>query len=174
MADLEHKRALVGVFVARNYSREKIDWLFEARAGFDEHSNSAWYLLIPSNRGYGVAAWTEAKGYDARLASTIINRLDIKYEALPCIVFRVNEGEHYYLKLGGKTRDQFCEEIGRITDLAQKCQKEGPEDAEQFREYVNERLIIHLRTRKILSATRTALPAISKIVGGIVGINELI
>lgn len=121
MKEIERARALVGVYVDRAYNLEKIEWLMKAREGFDCHALDAWHLLIPVKEGYGVDTWVQPEEYGTELAAGLIDKLEISFAALPCIVFRAMDEEFYYLKLGNKNRDQFFEEIGRIADLAREC-----------------------------------------------------
>lgn len=171
---LDRERALIGVFVDRAYDPEKIEWLLKAREGFDHHAVDSWHLLIPIKQGYGVNAWVEPQDYGVALAAQIIAKLGIGFAALPCIVFRAAEDDFFYLKLGGKTREEFFEEIGRISDLAVECHKEGPADVADFRAYVNMQVANHLRRRRLLSATRSALPALCALVGAAVDVKELV
>lgn len=172
--DIESRRALSGVFVDRNYNPEKIGWLFEAKKGFNSHAGNSWHLLIPYEQGYGVDLGFDPKYYGVELAAAIIDKLGMGYKDLPCIAFRAQEEEFYYLKLGNMDRDSFCEEIGLIADVARKCDAEGPQDPVEYRDYVNMQVCIHLRRRKLLSATKRALPAISSLLGVVVDINELV
>ncbi len=174
MKEIERERALVGVYVDRAYDREKIQWIMDAREGFDTHARDSWHLLIPVKNGYGVDTWVQPDEYGTVLAAGLIDKLEIRYAALPCIVFRAKGEEFYFLKLGGKTRDQFLEEIGRIADLARECAAQGPADPEGFRDYVNMQVANHLRRRKILSATRTAVPVLGALLGSAVDIGELV
>lgn len=171
---IERERALVGIYVDRAYDREKIKWLMDAREGFDEHARDSWHLLMPVNDGYGVDTWVQPEEYGTRLAADLIGKLEIRYAALPCIAFRAKGEEFYYLKLGGKNRDQFFEEIGRIADLARECADEGPADPEEFRDYVNMQVANHLRRRRLLSATRTAAPVLGALLGKAMDIGELV
>lgn len=172
--EIERERALVATFLDRTYNPEKIEWLFDARDGFNEHARDAWHLLIPSREGYGVDAYLQPNDYGVALAAAFIDKLEVDYAALPCIAFRARGEDCFYLKLGGKNRDEFCEEIGRVSDVARKCQSEGPEDPDEFRDYVNMHVAIHLRQRRALSAARSALPAISALIGGVVDFKEII
>lgn len=171
---IERERALVGVFLDRAYSREKIEWLLDAQTGFDCHARDAWHLLIPIEAGYGVDTMVTPEEYGKKLAGKFIDRLEIKYPALPCIVFRASEENYFFLKLGGKRRDEFLEEIGRVADLAKECQEQGPSDPEEFRSYVNMHVAIHLRRRRLLSAAASAIPALNALLGNIVDIKELV
>jgi hypothetical protein len=171
---LEGERALVGTFIDRSYNRQKIEWLLQARDGFDEHARDAWHLLIPVAEGYGVDSWIEPQQFGVALAGQIIDKLEIAFEDLPCIVFRAADSEYFFLKLGGKTQDQFFEEIGRIADIARQCQRESKAEGEAFRNYVNMQVANHLRRRRLLSATRSALPALSALLGGVVDFRELV
>lgn len=174
MKEIERERALVGVYVDRAYSLEKIEWLMQAREGFDSHALDAWHLLIPIKEGYGVNTWVQPEEYGTELAAGLIDKLEISFAALPCIVFRAMDEEFYYLKLGNKSRDQFFEEIGRITDLARKCAADGPANPEEFRKYVNMHVANHLRRRKILSATKSAVPVLGGLLGSAVDIGDLV
>lgn len=174
MKEIERERALVGVYVDRAYDREKIEWIMDAREGFDAHARDSWHLLIPVKNGYGVDTWVQPNEYGTALAADLIDKLEVRYAALPCIVFRAQGEEFYFLKLGGKNRDQFLEEIGRIADLARECAAEGPSDPEKFRDYVNMQVANHLRRRRILSATRTAVPVLGALLGNAVDIGELV
>lgn len=174
MKEIEQEQALVGVYVDRAYDLEKIEWLMRAREGFDHHARDAWHLLIPVKDGYGVDAWVQPEEYGTELASGLIDKLEISFAALPCIVFRATDEEFYYLKLGNKSRDQFFEEIGRIADLARECAAEGPSEPNEFRKYVNMHVANHLRRRKLLSATKSALPVLGGLLGSAVDIGELV
>lgn len=89
-------------------------------------------------------------------------------------MFRAYKDEHFFLKLGGKDRDQFLNEIGCIADLAKECQTVGPKGDQEFREYVNMQVAIHLKRRKLLSATQSALPAFSALLGSAVDLRDLV
>ena len=175
---VENERALVDTFVDRNYNSEKINWLFEARKGFDQHARDSWHLLIRvtagHNTGYGFDHTVNAENYGTQLAAAIIDKLGIGFADLPCIVFRAKGEEFFFLKLGGKSKDEFFEEIGRVADLARECQRENKSEGQDFRDYVNMQVANHLRRRKLLSATRSALPALSNLLGGAVAITELV
>ncbi|WP_265502387.1 hypothetical protein [Paracoccus beibuensis] len=171
---IERERALVGTYIDRVYNPEKIGWVLEAREGFDEHARDAWHLLIPVKEGYGVDSWIQPEEYSVALAASIIDELEIAFPDLPCVVFRAGGNEFYFLKLGGKSKDQFFEEIGRIADIARKCQQESKAEGMAFRDYVNMQVANHLRRRKLLSATRSALPALSALLGGIVDFKDLV
>lgn len=172
--EIEQGRALVGTYIDRVYNPEKIGWVLEAREGFDEHARDAWHLLIPVKEGYGVDSWIQPEQYGVALAAGIIDKLEIAFPDLPCVVFRAGGDEFFFLKLGGKSKDQFFEEIGRIADLARECQRESKADGTAFRDYVNMQVANHLRRRKLLSATKSALPALSALLGGIVDLRDLV
>lgn len=172
--EIEKQRTLVGVFVDRNYSAEKIKWLLDARASFDFHARDAWHLLVPMKGGYGVDVAPSPRNYNVALAAEIIDRLEIEFSYLPCVVFRASKDEHFYLKLGGLTREQFYDEIGRVADVARKCQKDVAVGGGDFGDYVNRSVAVHLRKRKALSAARSALPAISALIGAAVDAKELV
>lgn len=174
MKEIEQERALVGVYVDRAYNLEKVEWLMRAREGFDLHAKHSWHLLIPVGKGYGVNSFVDPENYGAELAAGLIDRLGISFKALPCIVFRAMDEEFFYLKLGNKSRDQFFEEIGRIADLARECAANGPTDSVEFRKYVNMHVANHLRRRRLLSATRSALPVIGGLLGSAVDFSELV
>ena len=175
---VENERSLVGVYVDRNYSQEKIDWLLEAKNGFDIHAKDAWHLLLPikdqARSGYQFEENVFKENYGYELAGAIIDRLEIKFSDLPCIVFRASGQEFFFLKLGGKSKDEFYEEIGRVADLAKECQSESKAEGQAYRDYVNMHVCNHLRRRKLLSATKSALPALSTLLGGVVDITELV
>jgi hypothetical protein len=170
---LENRRALVGIFLDRGYDSKKIDWLLGARSGFDHHVRDAWHLLIPYERSYAVDSTFDSQLYGVELAANIIDRLEIKFSELPCIVFRASEEEFFYLKLGGMSQEKFIDEIGRIGDLAKECQAQGVEDSKSFRDYVNAAVCIHLRRRKLLSAAKSALPVLRSLLGVAVDIADL-
>ena len=176
--EFENRRALVGMFVDRNYNTEKFSWLLEAKRGFDEHSRDAWHLLVPvklrAQSGYGLDDQVRAEDFGVELAAAIIDHLQIEFADLPCIVFRAKGEECFFLKLGGMTQDQFYEEIGRVADLARECQAESKAKGQAFRDYVNMQVANHLRRRRILSATRSALPALSSLLGSVVDFTELV
>ena len=174
MEALENQRALIGVFVDRNYNPEKIEWLFQAREGFDQHVGADWHLLIPFKNGYGVNSFMDPKNYGVQLAASIIDELEIPFAALPCVVFRASEKDYFFLKLGGMENAKFLEEIGRIADLAKECAKIGPKDPQAFKEYVNTQVLVHLRRRQLLSAAARALPALGILIGGAIDIAELV
>ncbi len=148
--------------------------MLDSKRGFDEHARDAWHLLIPVQEGYGVDAWIRPEDYGVGLAGLIIDKLGIAFNDLPCVAFRAGVDEFYFLKLGDKPQEQFFEEIGRIADLARECARSGPADPQEFRDYVNMQVANHLRRRKLLSATRSALPALGALVGGIVDFKELV
>jgi hypothetical protein len=174
----EQQRALVGVYVDRSYNRERISWLLDAKEGFDEHARDAWHLLLPMKHGgmsgYQYERVVTAESYSSQLAGAIIDKLEIRFADLPYIVFRSKGQEFFYLKLGGKNRDQFFEEIGRVADLARQCQTESTSDGQAFRDYVTMQVANHLRRRRALSATRSALPALSALLGSMVDFSELV
>lgn len=174
MQAIEQERALVGVYLDRAYDREKIQWVMNAREGFDSHAGASWHLLIPVRNGYGVNSWVRPEDYGTDLAAGLIHKLEISYADLPCIAFRADGEEFYYLKLGNKNRDQFLEEIGRIADLAQACSAEGTADPRDFREYVNMQVANHLRRRRLLSAAHTAVPVLGALLGSALDIRELV
>jgi len=175
---IENERSLIGVYVDRNYSQEKIDWLLEAKDGFDGHAENAWHLLLPikeqARSGYQFEANVFKENYGYELAGAIIDRLEINFPDLPCIVFRASGQEYFFLKLGGKSKDQFLEEIGRVADLAKECQRESKAEGQAYRDYVNMQVCNHLRRRKLLSGTKSALPALGALLGGVVDLTELV
>jgi hypothetical protein len=173
---IENSDALVGVFLDRGYHRERMEWLFQAKDGFDEHARNAWHLLIPVNKGNEYAVDTPAgpDRYNVALAAAFIDRLEIPFADLPCIAFRARGDDCFFLKLGGRNRDSFIEEIGRIADLARQCQRESTLKGAAFRDYVNMQVANHLRRRRLLSAARSALPAISGFLGAAVDASELV
>ncbi|MCR9237442.1 MAG: hypothetical protein NXI17_12310 [Alphaproteobacteria bacterium] len=174
MTAIEQERSLISVYVDRAYDQEKIEWLIKAREGFDHHARDSWHLLIPLKHGYGVDSWIQPDQYGVAFAADLIEKLEIEFAALPCIVFRALGEECYYLKLGGFAREQFFEEIGLIADLARRCHAGGPDDPNDFRKYVNKRIASHLRRRKLLSATHSALPVLGTLLGGVVNLAELV
>ena len=171
---IERKRALVGTYVDRSYSRDRIKWILDAKTGFDIHADDARHLLVPVREGYVVDSWPRPGDYGVQLAAAIIAHLDLAFTDLPCIVFRAEDDEHFFLKLGGKTKEQFHEEIGLIADIARHCANETVADGAAFRRYVNGQVASHLRRRRMLSATRSALPALGAILGGVVDFTELV
>lgn len=174
MKEVEETRALVGVYVDRAYSPDSIEWLFQARNGFDEHARDAWHLLIPTTQGYAVDQWVGAEQYNIQLARGLIEQIGIGFDDLPCIVFRANGDQYYFLKLGGKSKEQFLQEIGLIADLARECQTESTAKGQAFRDYVNMQVANHLRRRRLLSAAKSAIPAISTLLGAVVDVRELV
>lgn len=174
MKKLEETRALVGVYVDRAYSLERIEWLFQARNGFNEHARDAWHLLIPTSEGYAVDQWVGAEQYSVQLARGLIEKIGIGFTDLPCIMFRAKDDQYYFLKLGGKSKDLFMQEIGLIADLARECQTKSKAEGQAFRDYVNMQVANHLRRRRLLSAGRSALPALSALLGSVVDLTELV
>ncbi len=148
--------------------------MIEAKDGFDAHVGTAFHLLIP-HRGNGYTVdHTSSSQYGIALARAVINHLEIKHSELPCIVFRSQDKEYFYLKLGRKTKGEFLDIIGNIGDLAVKCAKDGPRDPLKFREYVNMHTANYLRREKLLSAISRSLPALGGLISGIVDANELV
>ncbi|WP_143040304.1 hypothetical protein [Albimonas donghaensis] len=176
--EIENKRSLVGVFLDRAYNLEKIEWILEARRGFDLHAGDSWHLLLPiqSGRrvGYQLHEKVRPEDFGIQLAAAIIDRLEIGFADLPCVAFRAMDQEFFYLKLGGRSRPEFLEEIGRIADISRRCQIESNSEGQEFREYVNMHVANHMRRRRILSAARSALPAIGALIGGAVDVRELV
>lgn len=174
IAEFERQRALVGTYIDHSYSREKFDWVLEAREGFNAHVGSSFHLLIPHvNNGYTVNHTSEHQ-YGVRLARAVINLLEIKHPELPCIVFRASGDDYYFLKLGHRTKADFLEIIGRIGDLAVEAYADGPKDPDEFREWVNMQTANFLRREKMLSALKHSLPALSSLLGNAVSIKELV
>lgn len=117
MKEIEHERALVGVYVDRAYSDEKIRWVLDSKRGFDEHARDAWHLLIPVQEGYGVDAWIRPEDYGVGLAGLIIDKLGIAFNDLPCVAFRAGVDEFYFLKLGDKPQEQFLRKLEGLPTL---------------------------------------------------------
>lgn len=175
----EH-RALVAVFVHHCYDEEMISNVLAAKRGFDRHVQSAWHLLIPycsrgrtRRTGYSVDTNPGPEEYSEKLAYMIANELKLSAASLPCIVFRAGNGEHYFLKLAGKSKEEVLQILREIGDLANECHANGPHDAEVYRQYVNTVVVNHLRKKKLLSALASALPWLEKLTGGAVSLKEL-
>ncbi|MXW85250.1 MAG: hypothetical protein F4Z55_04795 [Boseongicola sp. SB0667_bin_21] len=172
--EFERTRALVGTYLDHMYCAERFGWVLEARNGFNSHVGDAFHLLIPyKDDGYTVN-WSEEFHYGSELARKIIERLEIRHAELPCIAFRASGDDHFFLKLGHRDRDGLVNIVGRIGDLAVECAKEGPNDAGEFRQYVNMRTARLLRNEQSLSALTSALPALSALLGLAVGAAELV
>ncbi|WP_200689564.1 hypothetical protein [Paracoccus caeni] len=172
--EFERERALVGTYIDHRYSRDKIDWVLGARAGFNAHVGSSFHLLIPHvNNGYTVNV-TDEHQYGIDLARAMINHLEIKHSDLPCIVFRATGKDYYFLKLGHRTKSEFLDIIGRIGDLAVEASINGPRDPIKFRDWVNMQTANFLRREKMLSALRRSLPALTGLVGSVVDVKELV
>lgn len=177
----DRERALVSVFVHHCYDNTMISDVLAARRGFDRHVKSAWHLLIPHHAirdargaGYSVDMAPGADNYSEDLAYAIIESQQIPAASLPCIIFRAGTGQHYYLKLGGKTKDEMLLILREIGDLANECHAKGPKDAEAYRQYVNTVVVNYLRKKKLLSALASALPWLEKLTGGAVSLKELV
>ena len=171
---LERTRTLVGTYLDNMYSADRLKWVLGVREGFDEHVGEAFHLLVPhKDDGYTINMSNEIC-YGTKLARRIIDKLEIRHEELPCIVFRASGSDHFFLKLGNRDRDGVCNIVGRIGDLAVKSAKEGPADPEKFREFVNMRTAKFLRNERALSALANSLPALSALLGSIVGLAELV
>ena len=172
--EFERQRALVGTYIDHSYSREKLDWILEARVGFDEHVADTFHLLIPHNsNGYTVDGTNEYH-YGVALARAVIKHLEVKHEDLPCIVFRAKDDDYYFLKLGQLSKDAVLKILGRIGDLAVETAKEGPDDPDEFRDWINMQTANFLRRQKMLSALKSALPALNGLLGGLVDAKELV
>jgi hypothetical protein len=177
----DKERALVSVFVHHCYDQEMIVDFLGARRGFDLHVESAWHLLIPyesngrSRRvGYSVDMPPQAEEYSAKLAYQIMKAQEIPAASLPCVIFRAGNGQHYYLKLGGKSKDEVLLILREIGDLANKCHAESTQEGEAYRQYVNTVVVNYLRKKKLLSAVASALPWLDTLTGGAVSLKELV
>ena len=173
-------RALVAVFVHHCYDEEMISDVLAAKRGFDRHVQSAWHLLIPyysrggtQRTGYSVNMAPGPDEYSEDLAYMIVKELKLPAASLPCIVFRAGNGEHYFLKLGGKSKEEVLQILREIGDLANECHANGTQDADAYRQYVNTVVVNHLRKKKLLSAMASALPWLEKLTGGAVSLKEL-
>ena len=170
----ERTRALVGTYVDHMYSSERLNWVLGARNGFDSHVGGAFHLLIPHrDSGYSVD-WTSERDYGIDLAREIIDRQRIEHSVLPCIVFRASGESYYFLKLGHRNRDSFLEIVGRIGELAIECARHGPDDPDEFRDWVNMQTAAFLRNENSLSALTSALPALTTLLGSVVTLNDLL
>jgi hypothetical protein len=89
-------------------------------------------------------------------------------------VFRANGEGYFFLKLGGKTRDDFYNEVGAIADIARGCQEQGANDPSDFRAFVNPEVALYLKRKRLLSAAREALPVLSALLGTVVSIDDLV
>jgi microsomal dipeptidase-like Zn-dependent dipeptidase len=78
MKEVEKSGALVGVFVDRAYSREKIEWLLEAKEGFDQHAGDAFHLLVPVKDGYGIDTVVDSGEYNVERSGHVIEQVGIK------------------------------------------------------------------------------------------------
>jgi hypothetical protein len=174
IADFERQRALVGTFIDHSYSREKLEWVLEARHGFDAHVGDSFHLLIPHRRDGYTVDHTSKMEYGIKLARAVIGKLEIQHSALPCIVFRASGDYYYFLKLGHRSKDGVIDILGRIGDLAVECSKNGPKDPDEFRVLVNKKTAKFLRKEKSLSAVKASLPALSGLLGGVVDLGELV
>lgn len=174
MDAIEAEHALVGVYLDRAYEYERISTIMSMRRGFDAHALDAWHLLIPmSNRAYGVNVPLSPEEYGVELAAAFIDKLGIGFGDLPCIAFRAQDDKMFYLKLGRMSREDALNEIGLIADVARTCQVEQAAGA-GFRREVNKRVAAHLRGRKLLSAAKSAAPAVAALLGAAVDIGELV
>jgi hypothetical protein len=174
IASFERERALVGTFIDHSYSREKLEWVLEAKPGFDAHVGNVFHLLIPHRSNGYTVDFTNKMEYGIGLARAVIEHLGIKHAELPCIVFRASGKDYYFLKLGHRSKNGVLEILGRIGDLAVECSKNGPKDPDEFRDWVNMQTANFLRREKALSAIKASLPAISGLLGGAVDISELV
>ncbi|MDP2697373.1 hypothetical protein [Thalassospira sp.] len=77
LAALDEERALVATYVDLNYDPSKLEWVLQARRGFDAHVEAAWHLLIPMNRGYAVNQHVNAQQYNVVVARQIIKNLKL-------------------------------------------------------------------------------------------------
>lgn len=175
----EH-RALVAVFVHHCYDETMISDVLQAKRGFDQHVQSAWHLLIPyrsegrtQRLGYGIDTVPSPNEYSEELAYMIARKLELSAASLPCIVFRAGNGEYYFLKLGGKSKEKVLKILREVGDLANECHANGPQDGEDFRQYVNTVVVNHLRRKRLLSALASALPWLERLTGGAVSLKEL-
>ena len=171
--EFERTRALVGTYVDHMYSSERLKWVLDAREGFDRHVGSAFHLLIPHRASGYTVDWTSEHDYGIDLAHKIINHQQIDHCALPCIVFRALDDHCYFLKLGHRDKDDFLKIVRSIGDLAIECEKNGPADPADFRDWVNMQTANFLRREKALSALTTALPALTVLLGCVVNVNDL-
>ena len=111
--------------------------------------------------------------YSEELAYQISEELEIPAAALPCIIFRAGNGQHYFLKLGKKNKAEVLQILREIGDLANECHANGTQDAEAYRQYVNTVVVNHLRKKHLLSALASALPWLEKLTGGVISLKEL-
>lgn len=160
MKKFESQRALISVYLDRMYSDEKIEWLLNAKEAFDEHARSSWHILIPAKSGYGVDSFITAGDFNLKLSAQVIDRIGIKAQELPCLLFRINDDDCFYLSLNGKNKNDFLEEISQIADVSRECYESEATD-ERYREYVNSHVAAHLNRKSLLKAARGAMPRIA-------------
>lgn len=175
MREMERKRSLVGIYLDHYYSDEKLRWLLGARKGFDSHVESAWHLLVPrADNAYVVNETMNADDYGVELARNIIKKLKLKHDDLPCIIFRATRDQYFYLKLNETREERFKSVIGRLGDYACELQASGPEDPDEYREYVNHYVGNWLRREKLFSAVKESLPVLSQFLGSVIDLKELV
>ena len=173
-------RALVSTFVHHCYDEQMIMDVLGARRGFDRHVKSAWHLLVPCKLahekrvGYSVDSTPGSDQYCEDLAYKIAEGLDLPVASLPCLIFRAGNGSYYFLKLGGKSREDVSLILREIGDLANECHANGPANPEAYRQYVNTVVVNYLRKKKLLSALKSALPVLERLIGTAVNIKELV
>ncbi|MES0178681.1 hypothetical protein NKJ86_08795 [Mesorhizobium sp. M0025] len=145
-----------------------MDAIFMSRRGFDGHVGRSWHLLIPYKEGgFVVDAPLSTSGYDIDLARSLIKKYGLKFSDLPALVFVPNEGtnDFFFACLSGMADEEILGMIGHIGDMAVEEFEDGPADAKDFRDKLNDRVQSYLTQQNTLRMFRKAGKVANNLLG---------